>query len=179
MKILIAADDREYAKAIASTLTAQNYSGDLHFKVLNVVEPMAFRGLGGQTAEDGESGFGQGLLSHDLVTSIEEERERKARSIVLDIGTALRIKYPKALIEEAVVEDLDARKKIIDICNDWQADLVVMGSHGRSGLEKLFLGSVSLAVLAHVHCSVLVVKLPKPCLEDQAKLAEKPRSVKV
>jgi len=38
------------------------------------------------------------------------------------------------------------------------ADLIVMGSHGRSGLEKLVLGSVTPAVLAHTKRSVLVVR---------------------
>jgi nucleotide-binding universal stress UspA family protein len=38
------------------------------------------------------------------------------------------------------------------------ADLIVMGSHGRSGLEKLVLGSVTQAVLAHTRRSVLVVR---------------------
>ena len=39
-----------------------------------------------------------------------------------------------------------------------QADLIVMGSHGRSGLEKLVLGSVAQAVLAHTRLPVLVVR---------------------
>jgi len=38
------------------------------------------------------------------------------------------------------------------------ADLIVMGSHGRSGLEKLVLGSVTQAVLSHTHLPVLVVR---------------------
>jgi nucleotide-binding universal stress UspA family protein len=39
-----------------------------------------------------------------------------------------------------------------------QADLIVMGSHGRSGLEKLMLGSVAHAVLSHTKLPVLVVR---------------------
>lgn len=38
------------------------------------------------------------------------------------------------------------------------ADLIVMGSHGRSGLEKLVLGSVTQAVLSHTKLPVLVVR---------------------
>ena len=38
------------------------------------------------------------------------------------------------------------------------ADLIVMGSHGRKGLEKLVLGSVTQAVLSHTKRSVLVVR---------------------
>ena len=39
-----------------------------------------------------------------------------------------------------------------------QADLIVMGSHGRNGLEKLVLGSVAQAVLSHTKLPVLVVR---------------------
>ncbi|RYF58056.1 MAG: universal stress protein, partial [Comamonadaceae bacterium] len=38
------------------------------------------------------------------------------------------------------------------------ADLIVMGSHGRRGLEKLVLGSVTQRVLGAVHIPVLVVR---------------------
>jgi hypothetical protein len=36
-----------------------------------------------------------------------------------------------------------------------------MGTHGRSGLERLLMGSVAEKVMREAHCSVLVVKLPK------------------
>jgi nucleotide-binding universal stress UspA family protein len=39
------------------------------------------------------------------------------------------------------------------------ADLVVVGSHGRTGLAKLVLGSVASHVVTHAPCSVLVVKM--------------------
>ena len=40
-----------------------------------------------------------------------------------------------------------------------QGDLVVMGSHGRTGLKHLFLGSVAEHVLRHARCPVLVVRV--------------------
>jgi nucleotide-binding universal stress UspA family protein len=39
-----------------------------------------------------------------------------------------------------------------------EADLVVVGSHGRSGVVELILGSTSLEVLAHAHCPVAVIR---------------------
>lgn len=179
MKILIAVEDREYARAIAASALAQNFVGDLHFKIINVVEPVVFHGMGERTDAGGEGGMGQGLVSHDIVCSIAEERMRRGRAVVLEMGTTLKLKYPAAEIEEIVVEDIDPKAKIIEAANLWPADMVIMGSHSRSGLERLFLGSVSLAVLSHVQCSVLVVKLPKADLCDQGKLAEVPHSVKV
>ena len=47
---------------------------------------------------------------------------------------------------------------ICDLAINWQADLIVMGRRGRSGINELILGSVSNYVLHHACCSVLVVQ---------------------
>lgn len=40
------------------------------------------------------------------------------------------------------------------------ADLVVVGSHGRTGLRRMAMGSVAMAVVAHASCPVVVVRVP-------------------
>ena len=52
----------------------------------------------------------------------------------------------------------DAREVLIDVAKAESADLLVVGSHGRTGLAKLVLGSVASHVVAHAPCNVLVVK---------------------
>ena len=47
---------------------------------------------------------------------------------------------------------------ICDLAFNWQADLIVMGRRGRSGINELILGSASNYVLHHACCSVLVVQ---------------------
>lgn len=47
---------------------------------------------------------------------------------------------------------------ICKLARTWQADLIVMGRRGRSGLSELILGSVSNYVLHHAPCSVLIVQ---------------------
>lgn len=51
--------------------------------------------------------------------------------------------------------------KILDAAKSWPADLVVIGSHGRSGVERLLLGSVAESVARHASCPVLVVRAPE------------------
>ena len=61
-------------------------------------------------------------------------------------------------VKGSVVEGHSIYQTILDTAEALNADLVVMGSHGRRGLEKLVLGSVTAQVLSHAHVSVLVVR---------------------
>jgi nucleotide-binding universal stress UspA family protein len=55
----------------------------------------------------------------------------------------------------------DPAEEIVRYGRDAGADLIVMGTHGRTGLERLLLGSVAEKVLRDASCSVLVIKLPR------------------
>jgi nucleotide-binding universal stress UspA family protein len=61
-------------------------------------------------------------------------------------------------VETSVIEAHAAWRGVVQAAESVQADLIVMGSHGRSGLEKLVLGSVTQAVLSHTRLPVLVVR---------------------
>ena len=50
------------------------------------------------------------------------------------------------------------RTVIIDEAKKWNADLIVVGSHGRTGLTRLLLGSVAQAIVVHGPCSIEVVR---------------------
>lgn len=54
----------------------------------------------------------------------------------------------------------DPGQVVTDIADELDAALVVIGSHGRTGLTRLVLGSVAERVTRLAHCPVLVVKLP-------------------
>ena len=54
------------------------------------------------------------------------------------------------------------KETIVDQAKAWDADLVVVGSHGRRGLKRWLLGSVSEAVATHAHCSVEVIRSANP-----------------
>lgn len=61
-------------------------------------------------------------------------------------------------VETALVESHSVSKGILAKAREVGADLIVMGSHGKKGLEKLVLGSVTSQVLSHAHLPVLVVR---------------------
>jgi nucleotide-binding universal stress UspA family protein len=58
------------------------------------------------------------------------------------------------------VERGDPRDAIVRVAEREHADLVIVGSHGRTGLPKLLMGSVASYVVTHAPCPVLVVKHP-------------------
>lgn len=55
----------------------------------------------------------------------------------------------------------DPANQIVRHARDSGVDLIVMGTHGRTGLERFLMGSVAEKVLRDAPCSVLIVKLPK------------------
>jgi nucleotide-binding universal stress UspA family protein len=52
----------------------------------------------------------------------------------------------------------DAGEAIVAAADSENADLIVVGSHGRSGVSRFFIGSVSDFVVRHAHCPVMVVR---------------------
>ncbi len=47
--------------------------------------------------------------------------------------------------------------EILNIAKEWEADVIVMGTHGRSGLERILTGSVAEYVIRHAEIPVLVI----------------------
>jgi nucleotide-binding universal stress UspA family protein len=65
----------------------------------------------------------------------------------------------------------DPATRIVAYAADAGMDLIVMGTHGRTGLERLLLGSVAEKVMREALCSVLVVKLPKRAAAEKPEVA--------
>ncbi len=62
-------------------------------------------------------------------------------------------------VERRVVEGEPA-SEILRVAEDCRADLIVVGTHGRSGIRRVVMGSVAEQVLRHASCPVLAVKVP-------------------
>ena len=67
---------------------------------------------------------------------------------------------PKIPVTHAFLEG-DPAAEIVRCATDARADVVVIGTHGRTGVDRLMMGSVAERVMREAPCSVLVVKLPK------------------
>jgi nucleotide-binding universal stress UspA family protein len=88
--------------------------------------------------------------------ALREARRKHAMTFVEKTVKALQEAGLKA--DSEIVEG-HAKSKIIDYADHWGADLIVIGSHGLTGMQRFLLGSVSDAVARHAKCSVQIVKI--------------------
>jgi nucleotide-binding universal stress UspA family protein len=68
---------------------------------------------------------------------------------------------------ETHLRDGDAAEEILRLADQVACDLIVVGTHGRSGLPRLLVGSVAEAVLRRARCPVLTVKTPAAALSTE------------
>ena len=86
---------------------------------------------------------------------LTERFERQFKAMVERITKQAKAKGVKA---EGIVKIGEPYNVIISAAKAKKADLIVMGSHGRRGLSRLLMGSVTERVIGHAKCPVLVVK---------------------
>ena len=110
-----------------------------------VIDPYPFTGVGTDFA------YGQAQYL-SAATAEAHEAIKSARAQIEAAGVT---------VDTRVVEQHTPWRGILEAAADTQADLIVMGSHGRRGLEKLVLGSVAQRVLQHAEVPVLVVRAPE------------------
>ncbi|HIE02901.1 MAG TPA: universal stress protein [Thiotrichaceae bacterium] len=90
-----------------------------------------------------------------VYTSHKEERRKEAEAVIERITAFLQ--EQGISVESQIVTGRYA-ETIVKTAEDIGCDLIVVGSHGRTGLEKLLVGSVSERVIGLAECAVLVVK---------------------
>jgi len=142
MKILFATDDSKFSEAAAKSLALQFRPQDTEVRVLHVVEPITI-----SAPPQMSPGYYPEL--EDRLPQAHEVAERAAKTLS---SAGFRV--------TTSVTTGDPRSVILDAASEWNADLIVLGSHGRTGLGRFLLGSVSEAVARHARCSVLIVKIP-------------------
>ncbi|HAK88997.1 MAG: hypothetical protein A2077_01360 [Nitrospirae bacterium GWC2_46_6] len=94
-------------------------------------------------------------LAPDLVEKMEKETKEHLESVKAQITS-------EGLECETIVhQGEEPYEFIVSEAEKLKADIIVMGSHGRTGLKRLLMGSVTSRVIGHAPCSVLVVKEKK------------------
>jgi len=86
-----------------------------------------------------------------ITESLFSEAENSMKKVTAELAA-------KGIKAEIVIKDGHPAEKILDTAKEIGADLIVVGSHGRHGAKKFFLGSVSAKIVEHATCHVLVIK---------------------
>jgi hypothetical protein len=84
--------------------------------------------------------------------------EEKARTD-LDLAAA-KVKKAGLTCEAKIVAAASAQEALVATAKKSKVDLIVLGTHGRSGLVRLLMGSTTARVIGHAPCNVLVVRCP-------------------
>ena len=109
-----------------------------------VVDPYPFLGIG----EANPMGF-------QAYMDASREASGKAFSHVADL---CKVGGSEVALECTIIENMSAHRGIIEAADTVGADLLVVGSHGRGGLQKLVLGSVATKVVAQSSRPVLIAR---------------------
>ena len=156
MKILVASDGSEYSLAAARSVANRPWPAGSEARIISAAE---FHYLQNPP-------YPAFVKMKDLaIASIEEARKAVAGGLKALSGTALGLSGEVPSFEDR------AYRVILHEAETWGADMIVLGSHGRSGFDRIVMGSVSEAVALHAKCSVEVIR--EPALEKTGEEKER------
>jgi nucleotide-binding universal stress UspA family protein len=151
MKILLAIDDSDFSRAAVSAVIKEFRPAAAEVHVLHVVEPLRLAPpLVG-------AGVGPSVPG-DFIGAVEDWLDQ-AEGLVSQTARSLE---SAAFRVTTSVSEGDPKTQILNFAENWKPNLIVVGSHGRRGLDRFLLGSVSEAVARHARCSVQIVRPSAP-----------------
>lgn len=146
--ILLATDFSERAGDAFATACSLAAAGATKLIVLHVVEQVH---IAEQPIGFTEGGFPVAVFQEGL--AFPENLVQRLREVYV----------PEKPIEiEYLLAEGEAADEVVRVARERGCDLIVMGTHGRTGLDRLLLGSVAEKVLRRAECPVLTVRSPFP-----------------
>ena len=142
-RILHATDfSKASARALdeAVSLAKQNHAELL---VVHVIEPV------------GQYAAGEDFGGAELYMKIEEAAEQDAQRSMQKL--MLKLKQARVNAKSLLLKGL-AHEQIVKAARSRKANMIVIGTHGRTGLSKLFMGSVAGKVVSLASCPVVTVR---------------------
>ncbi len=143
-KIIYPTDFSSAAEAAFDTAQRLARDSDSLLLIVHVVEPVV-AATPGTVAPPVTLGGTD--LSDIQQQAIDEAREELQKVVPND---------PAIRFEHRLIEGL-ASDGILNLVDEEQADLIIMGTHGRTGLKRLLMGSVAEKIVRHASCPVLTL----------------------
>lgn len=107
----------------------------------------------------GYSGLADPMPIADMSEQLEDSAERELPRLT-DCEELMGLEVTEVIVHG------DAAAEIVRVAGEQEADLIVISSHGRTGLGRMIFGSTAEAVVRHASCPVLVVKPPQEEASD-------------
>lgn len=151
-RILLATDGSADSESAARFIAERPWPEGTVVRVLSVVEVVlpTMHAL----FEPPFVNSGEVQRMRELAMTRAQEAVAKAAAIIAGAGLE---------VSESISVLLDGTKDVIlKEAKDWNADRIVVGSHGHTAVERFLMGSVSEAIANQAHCSVEVVRTPSP-----------------
>src|SRR5262245_19088214 len=145
-RILVATDGSEFSAVALRSVTGRPWPKGTQLKVISVPEFILTKDASYLEAHDIEE------LGDLGVASLEDAKQCIERAKEALSGSPLEITTEVPGYEDRPYQ------AILREAEKWGADLIVLGSHGRSGFDRVVMGSVSEAVGLHAKCSVEIVR---------------------
>ncbi len=142
MRILLAIDDSPSSDAAIAEVGRRPWPAQTIVQIVTA-EPLV------------ESSLRMG--SPGVFDEIIKETRAKTAARLNDAVRAIQQASPGLRVLSKLLEG-SAKEVIVTEAERWEADLVVVGSHGYGAIRRFLLGSVSLSVALHAPCSVLIVR---------------------
>jgi len=142
MRILLAIDGSAHSQVAVDEVARRPWPSNSTIRILSVIQPYTPPAT-------------EFVLAGATLDNIRQQQASSAEQITKHAADALK---ETGVPTEITVREGDPRSAIIDEADEWGADLIVVGSHGRTGLTRWFLGSVAQAIVGHASCSVEVVR---------------------
>jgi nucleotide-binding universal stress UspA family protein len=146
MKILLAVDGSDYSNAAVDAVAERPWPED------SVVEIICAVDLPVVPIPD------TWIMPGNYYTQQERAAAEQADAVVKEARHRLKAGRTEGLEINTKTTAGRAPDVILDEAERWNADLIVLGSHGYRGLKRFLLGSVSQAVATHAPCSVEIVR---------------------
>jgi nucleotide-binding universal stress UspA family protein len=148
MKILLATDGSEFSEAAVDEIAQRPFPKGSEIRILSVFEVPPFP-------------IAVPWAGVDLDDEIQKQAQAQARKAVKTAAQRLRGRKDGAKLKVSTkVVGGSSKQAILDEAEAFEADLIVLGSHGGGRIDRFLLGSVSLAVVTHAKCSVEIVRHP-------------------
>lgn len=150
LKILLPTDGSKCSAAAIRSVANRPWPTGTCVKLISVVSPFV-------PVADTATGFFYAEQAVVAVEAVEKAARSRAAEAIAE-GREILSESAFARIERSEPLMGSPKAVILDAAAEWGADMIVVGSHGWRGVDRLMMGSVSESVALHARCSVEVIR---------------------